>query len=195
MVLSALTALWVENKTLTITVLVVAVGMLILVASFKRKRRLDREKSEAERLQAEQAQLYATEQQRLLEAQQRAQWEQQQRAAAEHQRQVEAHQQALWEEQQRAARWQNLCSTFGEATAHRIFAGKIWLGQRHDMLVAALGRPGSTKQRVLKTKTKETWSYWPDGRGHFRLKVTIEGGAVVGWETLEGISAPATEPP
>lgn len=31
---------------------------------------------------------------------------------------------------------------------------------------------GTTKQRVLKTKTKEVWSYWPDENRRYSLKST-----------------------
>jgi hypothetical protein len=173
-VLDAISAAWSAIGTSGQVALVLVTGLVIgSILVIRRGRRIARQERKSKQRQEEQAQALAAEQQRQLEEQQRA----------------------LLAERQRAARWQQLCATFGEPAALRIVNGRIWVGQGRDMLVAALGEPRTSKQRVLKTKTKEVWSYWPDDRGRHRLKIDLEDHVVIGWETLEGTSAPSTPPP
>ena len=51
-----------------------------------------------------------------------------------------------------------------------------------EQLLDSIGRPIDRDQRVLKTKTKETWKYHPSGRNRYRLRVMLEDDVVVGWE-------------
>ncbi|NNC68303.1 MAG: hypothetical protein HKN83_09745 [Gammaproteobacteria bacterium] len=37
-------------------------------------------------------------------------------------------------------------------------------------------------QKVLKTKTKEVWKYFPSGRRRYGLRVKQVNGEVVGWD-------------
>ncbi|MGC4088317.1 MAG: hypothetical protein QM756_10540 [Polyangiaceae bacterium] len=75
-----------------------------------------------------------------------------------------------------------LTSRFDSEVADCILAGKVWQGATIAMIVEALGAPADVKERVLKTKTKHTYCYYPTGRNRFGLKVHFEDGVVVGWD-------------
>jgi hypothetical protein len=82
----------------------------------------------------------------------------------------------------RAARQDELARRFGAEAAQRIVAGQYWAGATSEMLLEALGTPTHIRERVLKTKTKQTYCYFPTGIDRFRLRIHLEDGCVVGWD-------------
>jgi uncharacterized protein YpuA (DUF1002 family) len=58
----------------------------------------------------------------------------------------------------------------------------IWQGQTQEQLIDSLGRPADIDQKVLKSKTKETWKYNKTGSNRFGLRVIVEDRVVVGWD-------------
>jgi hypothetical protein len=91
--------------------------------------------------------------------------------------QAEAHAAALAEQ-----RRSDLVARFGEAHAEVILAHKVWVGATVEMVRESLGEPAAIAERVLKTKVKQTFKYWPLDRRRFALKVLIENGVVVSWD-------------
>jgi hypothetical protein len=88
-------------------------------------------------------------------------------------------------EAERAAdqqRYHDLASRFGDEAAQSIMVGQIWVGATADMVIEALGAPADTDERVLKTKTKHVYKYWPTGPNRYAYRVTLEDGVVVGWD-------------
>jgi len=59
---------------------------------------------------------------------------------------------------------------------------KIWQGMTKEQLVDSWGSPVDTAQKVLKTKTTETFKYKQVGRNRFRSRVMLENGLVIGWQ-------------
>lgn len=76
-----------------------------------------------------------------------------------------------------------LLEKYGDAEiVQRILRKTIWQGQTQEQLLDSLGRPLDIDERVLKTKSKETWKYNQVGKNRFGLRVILENGIVVGWD-------------
>ncbi len=58
----------------------------------------------------------------------------------------------------------------------------LWQGQTAEQVIDAIGEPKDIDERVLKTKTKQTWKYFPSGRRRYGLRITLDDGIVVGWD-------------
>lgn len=58
----------------------------------------------------------------------------------------------------------------------------IWVDQTAEQLLDSIGRPSDIDQKVLKTKKKEVWKYYPNGIGRYRLRITLDNDVVVGWD-------------
>jgi hypothetical protein len=135
----------------------------------------DRERAglEAEQLQRAHA---AHEEELRLNAEQQ---HQQQLAFAEEQRQ-RAHAVA---EQERRERRERLVAMFGQDGADHVFHRKLWIGAPEAAAIEAFGPPDEVEERALKTKTKRILKYRDAlHSARYSVKVTIENGAVVGWE-------------
>jgi hypothetical protein len=104
------------------------------------------------------------------------------RAVAEEQRRQADESQRREEADRRRQRREQLVARFGVEAADMILAGKLWVGATSEMVVAALGPPDATSERVFKTKTRRIHKYRPLGRGKFGLKVTLEDSVVIGWD-------------
>jgi len=63
-----------------------------------------------------------------------------------------------------------------------ILNAQFWKGQTQEQLRDSLGRPHAVDSQQLKTKTKEVWKYGQQRKGQFSLRITLENGAVVGWD-------------
>ena len=59
----------------------------------------------------------------------------------------------------------------------------FWEGQTDEQLRESMGTPVAIDSQVLKTKTKEIWKYHQVRKGQFLLRITLEKGKVVGWES------------
>lgn len=69
-----------------------------------------------------------------------------------------------------------------EYIVDKLMKKMIWQGQTEEQVIDSIGSPLDVDQKVLKTKIKEIWKYEESGKNRYRLKVTIENGAVVGWD-------------
>jgi hypothetical protein len=81
----------------------------------------------------------------------------------------------------RKRRREYLTTKYGDATiVQAIIDKKIWQGMTKEQLVDSWGSPVDTAQKVLKTKTTETFKYKQVGRNRFRSRVMLENGLVIG---------------
>jgi hypothetical protein len=124
---------------------------------------------------------------REREARQAAEAHAQQLFEAEHaaQQAAEAHARQAWEAERagrRAGRVADLTARFGADIAEKIVAERVWEGATFEMIELSLGKPVDTAQKVLKTKTKDTWKYKQISGNQFRLRIMFENGVCVGWE-------------
>ena len=82
------------------------------------------------------------------------------------------------------ARFVRLTEKFGsEQIAQKIMDQMFWEGQTDEQLRESMGTPVAIDSQVLKTKTKEIWKYHQVRKGQFLLRITLEKGKVVGWES------------
>ncbi len=89
----------------------------------------------------------------------------------------------LWGYRQRR---KQLTEKYGDAEiARRIMKRVLWQGETQEQLLDSLGTPADTDQKVLKTKSKEVWKYRPVGKNRFGLKVTLDDGIVVAWDSKD----------
>jgi len=91
--------------------------------------------------------------------------------------------QKLRQEQEALAAWQDLVSRFGEENAARVMRRELWQGQTIDMLLETHGIPAHGEQTVKKSKVIYVAKYDQMAKDRYRLKVTLENGIVVGWES------------
>ena len=117
------------------------------------------------------------------------------RAAAEAEAQViaagerdveEKRRQLAADEDKRQARLARLVSQFGEDGAERIITRKLWVGAPADAVYEMFGAPAAIAEAVKGTHTKVVMKYFPQARGRFDLKVTVDDGRVSGWEKGSG---------
>ena len=64
----------------------------------------------------------------------------------------------------------------------KIMSRSFWMGQTQTQLIDSLGQPADVDQKVMKSKTKETWKYNPLGGNKYGLRITVEDGVVAGWD-------------
>lgn len=69
--------------------------------------------------------------------------------------------------------------------ARRIMRRVLWPGETQEQLLESLGTPADTDQKILKTKSKEIWKYRPVGKNRFGLRVTLDDGIVVAWDSKD----------
>ena len=85
-----------------------------------------------------------------------------------------------WKNQKRHER---LMAKYGDAdTVKRIMASEIWQGMTRDQLLDSVGKPVDVGTKTYKAKTTEVYKYQQTGKNRFGSKITIENGAVVGWD-------------
>ena len=90
---------------------------------------------------------------------------------------------ALWAYLQRR---KQLTAKYGDAEiARHIMQQVVWQGETAEQLRESFGTPADIDQKVLKTKSKEVWKYRPVGKNRFGLKVTLDDGVVVAWDTKD----------
>lgn len=87
----------------------------------------------------------------------------------------------IWAAESRKKR---LIAKYGDNDLTRtIIAKKICQGMTSEQLIDSWGRPEETDEKILKTKTNETWKYGRTGKNRFNNRVYVENGIVVGWQT------------
>ncbi len=85
--------------------------------------------------------------------------------------------------QNKKKRRESLLEKYGDLKiVNMIMDRMIWQGQTEEQLLDSLGKPLAIDQKVLKTKTKETWKYNSTGRNRYGLRIVVENGLVVGWD-------------
>lgn len=80
------------------------------------------------------------------------------------------------------ARRAALTARFGAEIADAIMAKKYWQGATFEMMKEAHGEPVEVRQKVLKSKTRETHCYQQTAKNRFALRLHYEDGEVVGWD-------------
>jgi hypothetical protein len=100
--------------------------------------------------------------------------------AAERKRQLEEAE--VQRAQAAARRFAELSSRYGEELAKRIVNRRLWVGCTTEILVEMLGHPSAIDEKVLKTKVKRTFKYFPTGANRYSLRVMVDNDEVVGWE-------------
>lgn len=80
------------------------------------------------------------------------------------------------------ARREALVARFGPEIADAIIAKKYWQGATFEMMQEAHGAPAEVRQKVMKTKTRETHCYNQTAKNRFAFKLHYEDGVVVGWD-------------
>lgn len=70
-----------------------------------------------------------------------------------------------------------------EVVVNNIMTNSVWIGQNLHQLIDSRGQAEDVDVKVLKTKKKEIWKYGHQGGNRYRLRVTIENGIVVGWDS------------
>jgi hypothetical protein len=63
-----------------------------------------------------------------------------------------------------------------------ILNSKLWEQQTAEQLRDSLGDPDDVDEKVMKSKRRETWKYFPAGANRFALRVVVENGLVTGWD-------------
>lgn len=69
-----------------------------------------------------------------------------------------------------------------EAAVDKIMRHMLWQGMTAAQVEDALGDPELKEQKVMKTKSVETWKYGQKTRTRFKWRITLEDGVVTGWE-------------
>jgi len=64
-----------------------------------------------------------------------------------------------------------------------ILARKIWEGMTAAQLFDSAGEPEAIDQKFMKNKSREVWKYDHEGSNRYSLRVTLENGLVVGWNS------------
>lgn len=70
-----------------------------------------------------------------------------------------------------------------EVVVNNIMTNSVWIGQNLHQLIDSRGQAEDVDVKVLKTKKKEIWKYGHQGGNRYRLRITIENGIVVGWDS------------
>jgi hypothetical protein len=85
----------------------------------------------------------------------------------------------------RAARLAYLRGKYGDETiVQRIMRKQCWQGQTAEQLFDSLGDAPSIDRDLLKTKKREVWKYGANGKGRYRLRITLDQDVVVGVKTI-----------
>lgn len=75
-----------------------------------------------------------------------------------------------------------LRSKYDEDTVQKILTKTLWAGETAAQLLDSHGNPEDTDTRTLKTKVREVWKYYEQGKNRYGLRVTLENGVVIGWD-------------
>lgn len=71
---------------------------------------------------------------------------------------------------------------YGFEKTKNIATKNVWIGETKDELILSLGEPAKIDEKVLKTKTKHIYFYYPINAKSYSVKVYLEDGIVAGWE-------------
>ena len=80
-------------------------------------------------------------------------------------------------------RYSALLKKYGDKKlVKKIINRTLWQGQTIEQVIDAIGEPKDIDEKVLKTKIKQTWKYFPSGRRRYGLRINFDDGLVVGWD-------------
>ena len=80
-------------------------------------------------------------------------------------------------------RRENLFTKYGDMqVVDAIMARKIWQSMSKEQLIDSWGSPVDIGQKVLRSKTVETYKYSRTGKNRYASRVTLENSRVIGWE-------------
>lgn len=83
-----------------------------------------------------------------------------------------------------ALRLSYLLEKYGDTQlVSRIMSGAIWETMTSEHLYDSVGQPEAVDQKYLKSKSREVWKYNHLGANRYGLRVTLENGTVVGWDS------------
>ena len=81
-------------------------------------------------------------------------------------------------------RYDSLMEKYGDDILVKdIMDRKFWQGGTCEHVRDALGDPLDVDVKVMKSKQRETWKYNQTGKNRYGLRVILENGSVVGWES------------
>lgn len=69
-----------------------------------------------------------------------------------------------------------------EAIVQRMMDKTVWEGMTAAQLFDTFGEPEGIDQKYLKKVSREVWKYNRQGQNRYASKITLENGAVVGWD-------------
>jgi hypothetical protein len=70
-----------------------------------------------------------------------------------------------------------------EGIVQAILRQEIWEGMTAAQLFDSAGNPEAVDQKYMKSKSREVWKYDHQGGNRFALRVTLDNGVVVGWDS------------
>lgn len=76
-----------------------------------------------------------------------------------------------------------LRSRYPEQTVQRMLQERVWQGQTVQELADSLGAPAAVDRKMLATRTREIWKFYPNGVNRYRLRVTLDDNIVIGWDS------------
>jgi hypothetical protein len=77
----------------------------------------------------------------------------------------------------------HLRTKYPETVVQRMISERVWQGQTSTELADSLGSPSSVDRKLLATRTREIWKYYPRGVNRYGLRITLDDGMVVGWDS------------
>lgn len=86
-------------------------------------------------------------------------------------------------EEELALRTAYLVEKYDDQIAQAILKGKIWEGMTAAQLFDSAGEPEAIDQKYMNSKSREVWKYDHEGSNRYLLRVTLENGLVVGWDS------------
>ncbi|XEG74003.1 DNA translocase FtsK [Pseudomonas sp. abacavir_1] len=87
-------------------------------------------------------------------------------------------------DQDKAHRISYLMEKYGdEGVVRMIMERRIWEGMSAAQLFDAIGNPEAVDQKYLKQASREVWKYDSRGGNRYGLRITLENGFVVGWDS------------
>lgn len=102
------------------------------------------------------------------------------------QSQIKAVAQKRAEEQEfndRQRRLRFLVNKHGDEIGKKLFQQLVWQGETEEQLRDSLGAPMDIDTQVMKSKSREIWKYRQTSANRYALKITLENGVVVGWDS------------
>lgn len=69
------------------------------------------------------------------------------------------------------------------AIVQAIIDGKIWETMTEEQLIDSIGKPEAIDHKQMKQKYRDVWKYQHRGGNRYHLRVTIENGFVIGWDS------------